>query len=239
MRRVVLIIGSIFMVLVLVACGSTPAEVVDQVSAGGDPVEQSTVGGETEGQLPERELPLATLLMLGTFKLEDTDSPVTPAQAAELLPLWKALRSLDESETTAVEELEAVVNQIEGIMTSEQMAAIEAMQLSFEDMRTIGEELGIELGGFGRFGDLTPEMQATMEAARESGQLPGGDGFPGGGPGMGMGPGGGGGLGGGEGLDPEARQTAIAERGGVRGANLGLNSQLLDAMIELLQARVQ
>jgi len=72
---------------------------------------------------------------------------------------------------------------------------------------------------------------------RESGGLPrggfGGD-FPGGGPGGGFG---------GEGgqLSPEARETAIAERGGFAraGANLGLNPVLVDAIINFLQAKVE
>jgi hypothetical protein len=150
------------------------------------------------------------------------------------------LRSLGESETTAAEELDAVVNQIQDTMKPEQLTAIEAMELSLQDMRTIAEEMGIQFGSGGRFEDLTPEMQATMEAARESGQFPGGGGGPGGGiPGQGGGPGGGGGFGGQGGLSPEARQTAIAERGGARGASLGLNPALLDAIIEFLEAKTQ
>lgn len=240
MKKAILFIGSVWMILVLAACGSAPQEVIERVTGGQDtveqdPVEGAPVGGDTERQNP-RETPLAMQLMMGTFKLEETGYPVTPEQAAELLPLWKALRSLGESETTAAQELQAVVNQIEDTLTSEQMSAIEGMELSLQDMRTIAEEMGIEFGGAGRFGNMTPEMQATMEAARESGQFPGGgSGIPG----QGGGPGGGGGFGGPGGLSPEARETAIAERGGVRGANLGLNPALLDAIIEFLEAKIQ
>ena len=96
------------------------------------------------------------------------------------------------------------------------------------------EKLGLELGGAaGRFGNMTPEQQATMQAARESGQLPAGR--PGGGSGVpGLKPGGGSGE-----FDPDARATAIAERGGIRGANLGVNPMLLDAVIDLLESKVQ
>ena len=158
-----------------------------------------------------------------------------------LLPLWKAARSLSQSETAATEELQAVIKQIEDTMTAEQLAALADTSLSFEDMGAIAEEFGLEFGG-GQFGDISPEMQATMQAARESGQFPP-DGFGGAGPGFGgAGPGGGagpdGGLGPGGGLSPEQRQTAIAERGGFRRANLGIPAPLLDAVIEFLEAKL-
>ena len=195
-------------------------------------------------RLAEGETPPAMVLILGTFKLEDTEFAIDSAQAAELLPLWKALRSLSESETVAAEELQAVINQVQDTMTAEQIAAIESMELTMQDLGAIAEELGLELNNFGgRFGELSPEMQATREAARESGQNPFGDEFPGGGQGAGPGggipgggPGGGQGFGGGE-LSPEARQTAIAERGGVRGAQLGINPFLLEAVIEFLETK--
>lgn len=189
-------------------------------------------------RLAEGETPLAMMLILGTFKLEDTEFAIDSAQAAELLPLWKALRSLSQSETVAAEELQAVINQVQDTMTAEQIAAIESMELTMQDLGAIAEELGLELNNFGgRFGELSPEMQATREAARESGQFPGGG--QGSGPGGGIpgsGPGGGQGFGGGE-LSPEARQTAIAERGGVRGAQLGINPFLLEVVIEFLETK--
>jgi hypothetical protein len=156
------------------------------------------------------------------------------------LPLWKATRSLSQSETAATEEIEALINQIEGTMTGDQLATIEAMELTMQDFSDIAESLGLEIDAGGRFGEMTPEMQATREAMRESGQMPEG-GF-GGGPGGGMGRGFGGGAGGeaGDEFNPEAMQTAIAERGGApRGANLGLNSVLLDAIIEFLEGKVE
>lgn len=196
-------------------------------------------GENIRTRLAEGETPPAMMLILGTFKLEDTEFAIDSAQAAELLPLWKALRSLSESETVATEELQAVINQVQDTMTAEQIAAIGSMELTLQNLGPIAEDLGLELGNFGgRFGELSPEMQATREAARESGQFPGGG--QGTGPGSGIpasGPGGGQGLGGGE-LSPEARQTAIAERGGVRGAQLGINPFLLEAVIEFLETKI-
>lgn len=181
----------------------------------------------------DREMPLAMTLALGTLKLEQTEYPVDSTQAGELLTLWKAARTLSESETTAAEEIQAIIKQIEETMTPQQTQSIEDMQLSFEDTRQIYDDLGIEFGG-GGFGNLDPEIQATIEAARESGQSPPGGfggGFPGSGPG---GPGGG--FGGGE-FSPEARQTAIAERGGFQRAGLGIPRPLLDALIDYLETK--
>ena len=40
-------------------------------------------------------------------------------------------------------------------------------------------------------------------------------------------------------MDPSARATAIAERGGIRGAGLILNSQFLDAIIQFLETKIE
>ena len=167
-------------------------------------------------------------LMLGTVKLDETEFAVDAEQASQVLPLWKALRSLSEDDTTAQAEIEALITQIGETMTPEQTSAIDDMNLTMQDMGSVMETLGIE-GNFGGSGQISEEMRATMEAARESGDFPGG----------GQGPGGGfGGFGGAE-MDPEARATAIAERGGMRGTGFGINTTLLDGIIEFLEAKVQ
>ncbi|MGB6423447.1 MAG: hypothetical protein WBF05_16565, partial [Anaerolineales bacterium] len=178
----------------------------------------------------ENALSVPMQLVMGTFMLEDTELTVDSAQAAQLLPLWKAARSLGSSDTAAAEEVGAVYNQIQETMTPEPIAAIAAMQIGREDMFGVVQELGLSFGGGG--GDFTPEMQATAQAARASGQ-----GFPGG---FGGRPGGGGGPGGGAGgagLSPEGRETAIAERGGTRGAGPGVNPAYLEAVILLLEGK--
>jgi hypothetical protein len=245
MKKHMIVISILLLSAVLLsACSTSGVEsVAGALAEVGTQVDETQSDAQAGASETENELsmPSAMQLALGTFKLEETDYAIEAEQAQELLVLWKAVRSLTESETTAAEEIEAVVNQIGDTMTAEQMNAIEAMELTFQDMGAIAEALGLEFGGAGRFGDMTPEMQSTMEAMRESGEFPrngsGGD-FPGGGPG-----GGPGGEFGGEGgqLSPEARQTAIAERGGFTraGARLGLNPFLLDAIIAFLQAKVE
>ena len=241
MKKYIVLIVSLVLVWGLAACGTEP-----QSASTEQPAAQPEAQGTPQPGNFERTMPLSMKLALGTFKLEDTDYPIDAEQAQELLPLWKAARSLNESDTTATEEIDAIINQIEEAMTPEQLEAIDAMNLTFQDMATIAEEQGIELGFGG--GNLTPEMQATREAMRASGQMPGGGsgGGSGGGFGGGFGgdmppggfPEGGPGGGAGGGFSPEAQQTAIAERGAARGASLGLNSALLDAIIEFLEAKI-
>ena len=231
--------------LLLTACGTSSQSDIAQASvkegsAAGDAVLQGSSLITTPAPGADNEL-LAMQLALGTFRLENTDYPVDAEQAAALLPLWKAARSLSQSETVATEELQAIIDQIHEAMSADQLVALASTSTDPADMNALAELYGFEFGfGSGQFGDLSPEMQATMQAARESGQLP-----PGGGPGLGGGAGPGadavpsGGLGPGEGLSPEQRQTAVAERGGFRRAGLGIPSSLLDAVIEFLEAKIQ
>ena len=233
---IVMLLASLF----LAACGTASQENVVQAAVEPEVAEAasdeitSEVAQSTEepdnpasGEVPEA--PQAIQLALGTFKLDETAFAIDGAQAAELLPLWKAARSLSQSETTATQEIEAVLKQIQNTMTSEQLEAIATMELTMQDMGAIADELGLDFGSAGGgFGNMDPEMQATMQAARESGE----------GPPAGMElPGRGGGPGGEAGLSPEARETAMAERGGARGATLGLNPALLDAIIVYLEAK--
>jgi hypothetical protein len=81
-------------------------------------------------------------LALGTLKLEGSESAVTPEQAATLLPLWQALQG----GVTAPAEVNAVLKQIEGTMTTEQLQAIAGMQLTQEDMQAWMQENNIRPG---------------------------------------------------------------------------------------------
>src|SRR3990172_2982293 len=73
---------------------------------------------------------LRNQLAFGTLKLSDTANAITPEQAKQLLPLWQALLSLTGSDTTAEAELTALQDQVVQTMTSEQLQAIAAMQIT-------------------------------------------------------------------------------------------------------------
>ena len=257
MKKTTIILVSLILILVLAACGETVNETgvttegvdtstSDTQGITAEEVESSTsdtqvgtsedAAGDTAGTAAslnsdyENALSVPMQLVLGTLMLEDTDLSVDSNQAAQLLPLWKAARSLGSSDTAAAEEVGAVYNQIQETMTPEQIAAIAAMQIKREAMFEVTQKLGLAFGPGSGGEDLTPEQQA----ARASGQEHPGGGF-GGGPGGGGGQGGG--AGGGAGLSPEQRATAIAERGGTLGAGSGVNPAFLEAVISLLGGR--
>ena len=235
MTKTIITLLSLLLILALVAC--SPAGDAGDIE-GKAPEPASLLGSNSETALP-----VLTQLVVGTFKLEDSDLAVDAKEAAELLPLWKAYRSLSSSDSASSLELKALVTQIQEAMTSEQMQAIAQMKLTGADMAALAQERGIEMVQGGDRGDLSPEQIATMQALRSAG----GGGERGGGergggiPGMGGGPGAPGGVpgtgGAGAGESPSADQVATlrAQRGG--SAGLGISSVFFDALIELLEQK--
>jgi hypothetical protein len=129
-----------------------------------------------EGVLNEdydHALPASSQLALGTFLLEGTENAVSAEQAKALLPLWQIIES---GALKSEDETGAVLRQIEGAMTPEQLSAIAGMQLTFEDMTSWAQTQGVSLGGPGG-GDggfappesMTQEQWEEMRAAREAG----------------------------------------------------------------------
>lgn len=123
----------------------------------------------------EGALSARNLLTLGTLELDSTPDAVTVEQAETLLPLWQALLGTQKSGAAAQAEVNALLEQIEGSLTSEQLAAINALQLTQADMQAWAAANGVTLGsGGGQPGQgqgLTPEERATRQAAE--GRTPG------------------------------------------------------------------
>jgi hypothetical protein len=191
---------------------------------------QSSVNGEGF-DIGSQELPQSSALAIGTLKLEGTDQAVAPDQAADLLPLWQVLNSLTTSDTAAQGEIDAVIGQIQDTMTAEQLAAIETMELTGEDLFATMQELGLTTGP-----QVNAEGTPQAGSGFGNGQGPGG-GLPGGGA-PGGGPGGG--FGGGE-VSPEQMATAQARRAENGGPGFGnrMMTPLVEAVIELLEAKVK
>jgi len=165
---------------VLVGCGGKQA-VSSQTGTGGG---ETYVSKALDTSYPDA-LNASSQLALGTLQLEGAENAVRPEQAAALLPLWQALRG----GVTVQAEVNAVLKQIEGTMSQEQLAAIAAMRLTREGLRTWMEEQG--LGGPGGFPsapggtpasgqapgagggqDISPEVRATREAEFGGGEVP-------------------------------------------------------------------
>ncbi len=220
--------------IVLVAACSSGIEESDESVAEDFQTSEGTTGAADSSQerarLGEGELPVQTQLILGTLQLETTDLAVDSVQAAELALLWKAMRSLTTSDTAAAAEIEALLEQIQDIMTTEQLEAISAFEITPEDMRTIIQDLGIEFGPPEGFEGFDGE---GFNPGQFGGQFGGGGGQ---GPGGQFGGGPGGFQGGGGDFDPEAFATQRAERG-LEGFGGRAGGFLFDPLIELLEAR--
>lgn len=186
-----------------------------------------------------RPLNQETKLLVGIYKLEGTSQAVTKDQAATLLPLWKAVKSLSASTTTSQAEMDALYKQIQDALTADQVKAIDAAGITNESVFEVMQKMGITpvagAGGF-RGTPMSTEQIATLQARRQS-QGGNGGGFPAGGPPDG-GPGGGfggGTNGGGTAQSNGTAATAIANRGGFGGGRT--NTALVDALIKLLTER--
>lgn len=222
--------------LVLAACGATgeaPAGEAPVEAEADVAVETAAEDGAAEGPAPDdsegeadpaidlESQDLAARLVVLTYYLEGTDLQVSPEQAGALLPLWKAVRAISDSDTAAAEELYAVYRQIAGEMTDEQLAQLENAYTDQTDVQALMQELGVEPENPNGTGDRT------------------GTGGPG--SGTGGGPGGGVGNGTGEGsgmeLTPEQQATLQAERQALAGRGIGQAANMLEPLIELLETR--
>jgi type II secretory pathway pseudopilin PulG len=241
MKRNVVCMTLMVIPLVLAACGSasttptTAGTANATTSAGG--------AGPMQGELT----PVAKE-MLGTFKLEGTDQAVDKAQAATLLPLWQAYRSLVRSDTAAAQEIDAVKTQIDEAMTAKQKDAIAAMNLTPQDMFATAQQLGV-VGGTGSANGNGNSTGSSSERPFVFNFNGGGQGQAGGGAppsGGGNRPSGGGFViqGGGPsfesgGFDPSTMARGTPQPGQTSRARQGdrFSMMLLDPLINLLKER--
>lgn len=125
--------------VLLAGCGGAPAPAPQSTT----PAAASAVltGGLAEDY--EDALSIRNQLALGTLRLEGTSNAVTAAQAAKLLPLWQALKTLSASSTSATEEVTAVQNQINAALEPAQISVIAAMKLTNAMLQAYTVEIGV------------------------------------------------------------------------------------------------
>jgi hypothetical protein len=153
--------------LMLAACGSSTSAAT---TTGTD-----TAAASASGAAPAQgELSTIAQDIVGILRLEGTDLAVDSTQAATLLPLWQAYRSLLESGTAAPAELEAVQTQIGEALIAKQQDAIAAMNLTLQDMSAMAEQLGVS---------QTAASTSSTDSSSSRPNIVGGDteGAPGGG----------------------------------------------------------
>ena|GEM_PF-1026551 len=234
------------LVIVLGACASIAGIQIPGLTTNSTQASQN----QTSANFNPSQMSLEQKLAIGTLKLESTDLAVTAKEANDLLPLWKAVKSLSASDTAAPAEIQALYKQIEGVMTSEQTQAIQKMTWTQDDMQALMTQYGVQFGnGQGQSSQtLTADQQATRTALQMSsrirnsggGGFPGGGGPPAGGPGGGPPAGGGGGFDGGPGgFGGEGTSTTGTPQPGQdnRSGGMGMNSMFVDPLIKLLQTR--
>ena len=173
-------------------------------------------------------LPAATQLIVGIFKLEDTDQAITADQARQLLPLWQVYQDLLISDTAAQEEINALVEQTQEMLTADQTQVIAAMNLTQQDVFALIQEKGM---------GMTRQNNSGGGNGAGNGNNFGGGGFvpPDGGMMPVDGPPDGGGFpGGGQPQTGAENGTDSASRP----AQLNPGSILLDPLIELLKGKI-
>jgi hypothetical protein len=157
------VIGTILVIgLILAACGSiqTTAQQSSTTSTGTDTT----------------NLNVSEKLAIGTLMLENSELKISSDEAAELLPLWKAARSLNGSDTVSTQEMEALYAQIKSTMTADQIKAINSMTYTSADVDKLLSDLGV---GIGHASQSTSGTTSSSSGTTGSSQ-----GMPGGGPGM-------------------------------------------------------
>lgn len=229
MKKAFLVLTILATLSVLVACGKTSSTT-------------GTTGNSTA-------LSTQAELLVGTFKLEDTDLAVTADQVRQLLPLWQTLQALSTSSTAATEEINAVGDQIKSTMTLQKMAKITEMKLTQQDIMTVMSQAGVSpngasttqtpmaLGGLPSGGDQGGGGMPSGGGALGGAGGPGGGGAPVGGP-----PAGGGNfpIGGDQGMGAAPGGMSSTPQA-VRPNNMGnqIPAPLLNALIRLLQEKVK
>jgi len=203
----------IIVVLLLTACG-TNTTTVDAIDTTGEQ------RAELKGDYADDALSPALQLVVGSLLLEETDLALDAELAATLLPYWKLYISLTGSDITAREELDGLVDEIEHLMTPDQINYIVGLELTQESMMTLIDELGI-----------MDNLKADGSSEGDGSGLNRPEGMP-----DGVRPGGGQGRAGGstEGMDPELVATMQARRTEEGGGLFGANRLIVPLIEELI-----
>jgi hypothetical protein len=174
-------------------------------------------------------------LGIGILLLENTDQAITADQANALLPLWKAVRSLTNDDNTSSAEITALYNQIQESLTAEQVKEIQQLTWTQEDLITIQQRYGAQIKS-NRSGN-SEAVKSQSSSLSSGGGMPGGD-MGGGMPGGDMDSGMSGGNISGVVSSGQTQQVSNSTRPATGNNETGLNYQLADTVITLLQQRI-
>jgi len=207
---------TMYLIIVSLLCAGMLLSACTSTRSGNQALPSQTAGGAQGSG--------AMQLALGMFKLDSSAYPVDAQQAATLLPLWKAARTLGKSDSTADEEIAGLIKQIQSSLTAQQLQVIQGM--TAEDMQQVAQAQGVMMGPAGAppAGAMPTERAGTGGMGGPGGMMMGGGGPP---PGMG-GPGGGG-------SSSQTTGKTATESGSFQGVSMAV----LDAIIKSLQSKIQ
>jgi hypothetical protein len=225
MKTKLVLILSLITILAVSGCSAVGA-------SNGNATQTTTAGSD--------QLPTLSKLVVGTYKLIDSSTPITQAQAKELVILWKAYKELQTRDTKAKQEVTDLLTQINSTLTTDQITAIDTMNLSTRDVVSLVQELGVSASTT-TTKTGSSSSNSSSSSSRSSGGAAGG--FPGGGVppadgGFVFNEGGGGGqFGGGTSATPSASMRAtIQARRAASGAQTATMALLLiDPLITKLE----
>lgn len=152
-------------------------------------------------------------LLTGTFMLADTNLSLTGEQKTQLITLWTSLKDATQNSATQ-EQTDAILQQIEQVMTPEQLQAIADFKITRQSMMTVLQDKGVTMGG----------PQGNGGANGTGGGTPP-DGTP---------PAGGPGDGNGNGTPPQMDGTPMTGNPPTDRGNF-IRPELIDALIQFLQ----
>lgn len=243
MKKIMLIALALSALLASAFTGSfnqIPFNSIDTLSADTAATPQAGAPAADPKEGTERPISDQERFILGVFKLERTDLAITADQAASLIPLWTSMKAYSqvfqpmpdgtpaatpdvsatpEEPVDHSEEIAALFDQIQAVLTAEQAVAISAFELDQAEMKSFMDEQGIEMPegmGPGRnqpegtpSADQMPAPQSTPAA---DGQQPG--------------------------ANPQSGQPGQGGQPEGKNENMRVASQnLIDALIALLESK--
>lgn len=176
--------------------------------------------------------PVKNKLAVGLLKLEGGDLAITSTQAKELLPLWKAVKSLSTDSNTTSGEMAALYVQIEGLLTNNQLQAIEKLDLSASGLTALEQKYAAQTAA------SSSASTSTASQTTQSSQKQGGAGGPGGDIQGVSDPNPGGILGDGQVAAQSTASNSSSTSTSSKVSQSNLNLLLADPVISLLKARI-
>jgi hypothetical protein len=132
----------------LAACGAAPATVPTQAgSATETPASAAPSSSKRLNTDYENALTVPEQLLLGTIELEGTSQAVDAKVASRLLPLWQNILNSQINSNVTPQDLDAVAEQMQAVMTPAQIQAIANMRLTRADMNSTLKQMEVAIPG--------------------------------------------------------------------------------------------